>query len=65
MALMAALAGRRGIPVIVSIHNVELARRFADRIVGIAAGRVVFDGRPSTLSDAHLTEIYGGEDWLG
>lgn len=65
MGLMADLAGRRGIPVIVNIHNVELARRFADRIVGIAAGRVVFDGRPADLSDAHLTEIYGGEDWLG
>ena len=64
MELMGALAGERNIPVIVNIHNVELARRFASRIVGMSGGRVVFDGRPDELGDEHLKEIYGGEDWL-
>lgn len=64
MGLMADLAGRRGIPVIVNIHNVELARRFADRIIGLSGGWVVFDGRPTALTDAQLPEIYGGEDWV-
>jgi phosphonate transport system ATP-binding protein len=50
--------------VIINIHNVELARRFADRVVGMTGGRVVFDGAPGALSDARLREIYGGEDWL-
>jgi phosphonate transport system ATP-binding protein len=64
MELMTELAGRRGIPVIVNIHNVELAKRFAQRIVGMAGGAVVFDGPPEALKESHLREIYGGESWL-
>ena len=64
MTLMQDLSRAHGFPVIVNIHNVELARRFADRIVGMTGGRVVFDGTPRELTDAHLKEIYGGEDWL-
>jgi phosphonate transport system ATP-binding protein len=64
MTLMQDLSRLHGFPVIVNIHNVELARRFADRIVGMTGGRVVFDGTPLTLTDQHLKEIYGGEDWL-
>ena len=59
--LMAELTGARGIPVIINIHNVELARRFATRIIGMAAGRVVFDGPPAELEERHLTAIYGAE----
>ena len=64
MELIARRAGERDIPVIVNIHNVELARRFADRIVGMSKGEVVFDGPPRTLDDSHLLQIYGGEGWL-
>src|SRR5262249_20661368 len=64
MELIAQRAGERAIPVIVNIHNVELARRFADRIVGMSHGEIVFDGLPETLTDAHLLAIYGGEGWL-
>ena len=52
------------IPVLVNIHDVELAKRFADRIVGMTGGQVVFDGPPGRLSDEHLKMIYGGEGWL-
>ena len=64
MDLIARRAGERDIPVIVNMHNVELARRFADRIVGLSKGQVVFDGQPSALQDSHLLQIYGGEGWL-
>ena len=64
MELIAHRAGERGIPVIVNIHNVGLARRFADRIVGMSKGEIVFDGAPGALEDAHLLRIYGGEGWL-
>jgi phosphonate transport system ATP-binding protein len=64
MTLMQDLSRAHGFPVIINIHNVELARRFADRVVGMTGGRVVYDGSPQDLSDAHLKEIYGGEDWL-
>jgi phosphonate transport system ATP-binding protein len=64
MELMERLCGEAGIPVIVNIHNVALAKRFAQRIIGMAGGRVVFDGPPEALEDHHLVTIYGGEDWL-
>ncbi len=40
------------------------ARRFADRIVGMSKGQIVFDGAPRALEDSHLLDIYGGEGWL-
>ena len=52
------------IPVIVNIHDVELARRYADRIIGMSGGHVVYDGPPDGLSDDFLKQIYGGEAWL-
>ncbi len=64
MELIARRAGERDIPVIVNIHNVGLAKRFADRIVGMSKGEIVFDGPPRALEDAHLMQIYGGEGWL-
>ena len=64
MQLLADIARRRAIPVIINMHDVALARRFADRVIGMANGRVVFDGSPERLSDDTLKAIYGGEDWL-
>jgi phosphonate transport system ATP-binding protein len=64
MALMQAMSGSHGFAVIVNIHNVELARRFADRIVGMTGGKVVYDGPPEDLGEDILKSIYGGEDWL-
>lgn len=64
MELMRGLCAQRGIPVIVNMHDVELARRFAARIIGMSGGRVVFDGPASALTDEHLKQIYGGEGWL-
>ena len=64
MELMADLAGKRNIPVVVNIHNVELAKRFCGRMIGMTGGKVVFDGDPSQLTDTNLKEIYGGENWI-
>ena len=63
MELLDQVSKDRDVPVIVNIHNVDLARRFASRIIGMSAGQVVFDGPPDALQDKHLNEIYGGEDW--
>ncbi len=49
------------ITAIVSLHQVDFARRFADRIIGLAKGRVVFDGRPGQFGGAVFDEIYQSE----
>ncbi len=64
MEIMVKLAGDRAIPIIINIHNVELAKRFANRVIGMARGEVVFDGPPGDLRDHHLADIYGGESWM-
>jgi len=64
MSLMRDMGREHGIPVIVNMHDVELAKRFADRIVGMAGGTVVYDGCAEGLTDNVLKSIYGGESWL-
>lgn len=64
METMATQARERHIPVIVNMHDVNLAARFADRMIGMTDGRIVFDGPPSTLTTEVLAAIYGGEDWM-
>jgi phosphonate transport system ATP-binding protein len=61
MELLADVAQSRGIPVLVNMHDVELAKRYADRIVGMAGGRIAFDGAAAQLDDTMLTRIYGGQ----
>ncbi|MFC7736080.1 phosphonate ABC transporter ATP-binding protein [Roseomonas sp. GCM10028921] len=64
LEMLTTLAGAEGVPVIINIHNVALAKRYAKRIIGMSGGAIVFDGPPEELRDSHLTQIYGGEDWL-
>jgi phosphonate transport system ATP-binding protein len=64
MEIMVKLTEGRGIPVILNIHNVPLAKRFATHVVGMSDGNVIYEGPPAGLTDDHLKRIYGGEDWL-
>ena len=51
------------ISVLINIHHVELALDYADRIIGIRAGRIVYDGPSSQVTPEVLDEIYkGGQD---
>ncbi|WP_201721566.1 hypothetical protein [Caulobacter sp. B11] len=49
----------RGATVLCSLHQIDLARAFSDRIIALSGGRVVFDGPPDQLSTEHLGRIYG------
>jgi phosphonate transport system ATP-binding protein len=64
MALLQQQGRERNIPVLVNMHDVELAKRFADRIIGMRGGLVVFDGKAGDLTDDVLKDIYGGASWL-
>ena len=50
-----------GITVISSLHNLATARAYCDRIIGMAEGKVVFDGVPALLTPQIVCEIYGVE----
>ncbi len=63
MRLIREICEERSLPAVINIHDVLLARMFVDRIIGLTAGEVVFDGPPAELDDAVLTRIYGAEDW--
>jgi len=63
MRLVVEICRETRLPAIINIHDVILAQQFVDRIVGLKAGQVVFDGLPSELDDSVLTTIYGEEDW--
>ena len=63
MRLICEVCRERSLPAIINIHDVSLAQMFVDRIVGLQAGLVVFDGPPDALDEKALTAIYGEEDW--
>ncbi|MBX4933007.1 phosphonate ABC transporter ATP-binding protein [Rhizobium bangladeshense] len=50
---------REGIIVITNLHTLDTARNYCERIIGMAGGRVVFDGKPSELTAEAVKEIYG------
>lgn len=63
MRLIVEICKERNLPAIINIHDVLLAQAFVERIIGLRAGEVVFDGTPDMLDTEALTRIYGEEDW--
>lgn len=56
--LLKGICQNDGISVVANLHQVEYTRRYADRIIGINTGRVVFDGSPEALTDEVVEAIY-------
>jgi phosphonate transport system ATP-binding protein len=59
LGLLHGICLRDRIGAVVSLHQLDLARRYADRVIGVAGGRVVFDGAPAELTPRHVAAIYG------
>ena len=59
MDALAELNHRDGITVVCNLHTLDTARAYCRRIVGMAAGRIVFDGPPEALTEQTLLTIYG------
>ncbi len=58
LADLARIARELGVLTFINLHQIELAKSFCDRLIGIAQGRVVFDGAPDQLSEAMIDMIY-------
>ncbi|HDL6885996.1 phosphonate ABC transporter ATP-binding protein [Yersinia enterocolitica] len=49
------------IAVVVNLHSVDLVKEYCTRVIGIAHGRIIFDGHPSMLNDTIIQDIYSDE----
>ena len=56
------ISSAQGITVLCNLHQVDLALKFADRIVGLSNGKIVFDAPSQTLEPKYLHDIYGSEN---
>jgi len=62
MDALADINRRDGITVLCNLHTLDTARAYCGRIVGMSAGRIVFDGAPEQLTDQALRDIYGDHE---
>lgn len=62
MDALADINRRDGITVITNLHTLDTARNYCQRVIGMAEGRVVFDGPPAALTTEAVRRIYGAED---
>lgn len=58
MELVSDLAKKDDITVVMSLHHLELAKQYASRIIGLAGGRVAFDGLPEELTDDVINRVF-------
>jgi phosphonate transport system ATP-binding protein len=59
LSLFREIARERGIAVLCSLHQIEIAKTFADRVVGLAGGRVIVDRAAREFGDADRVRLYG------
>jgi phosphonate transport system ATP-binding protein len=50
-----------GITVLCNLHSLDIARSYCDRLVGMSAGKIVFRGTPSMLTEMAARDLYGME----
>jgi phosphonate transport system ATP-binding protein len=61
MEILRELNAKDGLTLIVTLHQVDYALRYCDRIVALKAGKIVYDGPAAGLDKPRLIEIYGPE----
>ena len=61
MDSLSAINEEQGITVITNLHTLDTARTYCERIIGMSAGRVVFDGTPDELTTEVARELYGAD----
>ena len=49
-----------GISILLNIHHVDLALKYCDRVIGVRAGEIVFDGPASTITQEQIDAVYNG-----
>jgi phosphonate transport system ATP-binding protein len=62
MELMCAVADEHHVPMLVSVHDLDVATRYSKRIVGLREGRIVFDAETREVDRSVLHSIYTDQD---
>lgn len=58
MDLILEIARRDGLTVVMSLHQLDVAKKYADRIIALAQGQVTFDGPPVELTEAVIERVF-------
>lgn len=53
------ICSKKGITVIVNLHQVDVAKNYSDRIIGLNSGQIVYNGHPSEIDKEVIQSIYG------
>ncbi|WP_342388855.1 phosphonate ABC transporter ATP-binding protein [Salinicoccus bachuensis] len=61
MEYLKRISEERGITIIVNLHQLEVARKYSDRIIGLNDGTVVFDDAPDAITSESVSRIYGSQ----
>ncbi|MEC0231797.1 phosphonate ABC transporter ATP-binding protein [Paenibacillus alba] len=61
MEHLRSICSKMGITVIINLHQVDVALKYSDRIIGVNKGTIVYDGSPTHINTAQLSKIYGPE----
>jgi len=59
LSLFREIARERGIAVLCSLHQIEIAKAYADRVIGLAGGKVILDRAAHEFGDADRVRLYG------
>lgn len=59
MDMIYSMASRRRIACLVNLHQIDVAKAYATRVIGLRKGRIVFDGPPGDMGDDVIQAIYG------
>jgi phosphonate transport system ATP-binding protein len=59
LSLLDDICIEKSITAIVSLHQVDLAKKFANRLLGISCGKIIFDGKAENLTFEILRDLYG------
>ena len=62
MELIHAMVKERKLTCIMNLHQVEFAKKYASRIIGLKNGEIVYDGAPENLSESIISSIYEGKE---
>ncbi len=54
------ISKNENISVVINLHQLDYAKKYCDRIIGLSNGRIVFDGTPKDLDKKTIELIYGG-----